>query len=143
VLILFCSCIRNYAYKIKIVYEGILKKKSGIIIPVIFLIKKLKLKNMKILKRLALLIVALALQLNLIAYHYDNLHQGRNYCAKLKDGVIVVMYQDNPITSDVILNNGSVIKPDGTVITKDGNKFILKDGECIDQGGAIPVKKKN
>ena len=79
--------------------------------------------------------------LNVTANTNDN-SQSQNYCAKLKDGVIVVMYQDNPITSDVLLDNGSVVKPDGTIVTKDGNKINLKDGECIDKSGAIPVRKK-
>src|ERR1700740_242513 len=96
---------------------------------------------MKIFKKLTLLMVAIILQLNMIAHYDNNLFQGRNYCAKLKDGVIIVIYQDSPITSDIILDNGSMIKPDGTIITKDGNKFTLKDGECIDQSGAIPTKK--
>ncbi|HKC67037.1 MAG TPA: DUF6799 domain-containing protein [Bacteroidia bacterium] len=93
-------------------------------------------------KKIISLIITLILALNITAQHDDNMYQARSYCAKLKDGVIIVMYQDNPITSDVILDNGSVIKPDGTILTKDGNKLTLKDGECIDQSGAIPVKKK-
>ena len=97
---------------------------------------------MQIFKKATLLILALIIELSVSAQHNDKLYQSRYYCAKLRDGVIVVMYQDNPITSDVILDNGSTIKPDGTIITKDGNKLILKDGECIDQSGSIPAKKK-
>src|ERR1700749_3508110 len=97
---------------------------------------------MRRLKRLASSIAILMLALNVIAQQDGKAVQNRNYCAKLKDGVIVVMYQDNPITTDIVLDNGSIIKPDGTIITKDGNKSALKDGECIDQTGAIPVRKR-
>ena len=96
---------------------------------------------MQIIKKSILLIAASLFVVNIMAHGDDKLNQGQNYCAKLKDGVIVVLYQDNPITTDVMLDNGSAIKPDGTIITKDGNKLTLKDGQCVDKSGAIPVKE--
>jgi hypothetical protein len=59
------------------------------------------------------------------------------YCARLKDGVLVVMFQGNVLTSDVTLDNGTTIKTDGTVIKKDGNTITLKEDECIDKEGKI------
>ena len=38
------------------------------------------------------------------------------------------------------LNDGTVIYPDGTYATKDGTKFRLKDGECLDGDG---IKYRN
>ena len=59
------------------------------------------------------------------------------YCAKLKDGIIVVIHNDTEIKANVKLNDGSVVQPDGGIIDKDGAKRFLKDGECIDKSGKI------
>ena len=87
--------------------------------------------------------IALVLNLDIIAQNNNSKSFGSSYCAKIKDGMTVVINQDNPITSDILLENGSIIKPDGTVINKDGNTMRLRDGECINQDGTIPAKEKN
>jgi uncharacterized protein DUF6799 len=87
-------------------------------------------------------VIAFVLSLNVIAQNSPKSY-GSNYCAKIKDGIVVVIYQDNPITSDILLDNGSTIKPDGTVLTKDGNKIMLKEGECINKDGTMPAREKN
>jgi hypothetical protein len=69
-------------------------------------------------------------------------NQDDKYCGKLKDGIIKVMYQGSPISTDVTLENGTVIKTDGTVIKKNGSKTTLKDGECIGEDGAL-IPKEN
>lgn len=62
-------------------------------------------------------------------------------------------YKDSiadPLTEDVILNNGAIITPKGEVISKDGKKRTsLTDGQCVDIGATItncenlrPVKKE-
>lgn len=68
----------------------------------------------------------------------DNPNQ---YCAKMKDGKLVVMHEGKAITGDVFLKNGTTIKPDGTVITKEGVRTVLKEGSCIDADGKINVLK--
>jgi len=87
--------------------------------------------------------IALVLSLNIIAQNNSPKSLGNVYCAKMRDGIIVVIYQDNPITSDILLDNGATIKPDGTIITKEGNRIMLREGECINQDGTIPAKEKN
>ncbi len=64
------------------------------------------------------------------------------YCAKLKDGLMVVMKGEVQLTSDVILANGTVIKPSGIVIKADGNKIILKENECVNEEGELAESKK-
>ncbi len=59
------------------------------------------------------------------------------YCARMRDGKMVVLFDGKEITGDVFLKNGSTIKPDGTVISKDGVRFSLKEGQCIDQNGSV------
>lgn len=59
------------------------------------------------------------------------------YCAQMRDGKMIVIFEGKEITGDAFLKNGSTIKPDGTVIMKDGVRFSLKEGQCIDQNGAV------
>jgi len=59
------------------------------------------------------------------------------YCAKMKDGKLVVMHQENEMTSATTLTNGVQIQPDGTVTKTDGSKVMLKTGECVDKDGKI------
>lgn len=66
-----------------------------------------------------------------------------NYCAKLRDGKLVVMHNGVAITADIFLKNGTTIKPDGTVITREGVRTNLKEGECIDADGKINHIKVN
>jgi len=63
------------------------------------------------------------------------------YCAKMKDGIMTVMHDGTALTSDVTLGDGSVLKTDGTVIKKNGMSTSLKDGECINQDGTVPLKE--
>ena len=64
------------------------------------------------------------------------------YCAKLQDGKIVVMQEKRDLTIDVTLANGTVIQTDGTVLRKDGTKFVLKNGECVDNNGNLLSKEQ-
>lgn len=66
---------------------------------------------------------------------------GDKYCAKMKDGMLVVMHQGNTLTTDVTLDNGTMIKTDGTVIKKDGSRMMMKEGECVNKSGKIKDMK--
>lgn len=59
------------------------------------------------------------------------------YCARMRDGKMVVLFDGKEITGDVFLKNGTTVKADGTVISKDGVRFSLKEGQCIDQNGVL------
>ncbi|HXU28574.1 MAG TPA: DUF6799 domain-containing protein, partial [Bacteroidia bacterium] len=50
---------------------------------------------------------------------------------------ISVIYQGVIILSDVVLDNGTIVKTDGTVKTKDGKTTLLRTGECINRDGTI------
>jgi hypothetical protein len=64
------------------------------------------------------------------------------YCAKLKDGIMVIMEGDKPINKEIVLSNGTRITMDGTVIKMDGTKMVLKEEECVDQNGERVKKQK-
>ena len=66
----------------------------------------------------------------------SNKHPNK-YCAKLKDGKLMVMHEGKAIVAEVTLANGTKIQSDGTIVKKDGSVVILKEGECIDHEGKI------
>lgn len=68
-------------------------------------------------------------------------YHANDYCAKFKDGKLVVIHAGAIITSHVKLEDGSIVKTDGTVINKDSAKINLQDGECIDKYGKISTPK--
>lgn len=57
------------------------------------------------------------------------------YCAKMKDGILVMVSDNKEVTREITLANGTVIKPDGNVIRKDGTQIVLNDNECVDAEG--------
>jgi len=63
--------------------------------------------------------------------------KNRQYCAELKDGLLVVIADEKIITSDITTDNGTIIQANGNIIQKDGITTVLKDGECIDTQGLI------
>jgi hypothetical protein len=73
----------------------------------------------------------------------DNKPPYDNYCMQMNGGKLVVMYQGKLLTHDVALDNGSRLKPDGTINKKNGDKVLLKEGECVDPEGKIYSAAKN
>lgn len=66
------------------------------------------------------------------------------YCAKMKDGILVMVSEQKEITQEIILANGTIIKPDGNIIRKDGTSIILEDEECVDsEGNKVKAKAKD
>lgn len=65
------------------------------------------------------------------------------YCAEIRDGRLVVVFQGSVLTSNITLDNGAQIKTDGTIIKEDGTTTVLKQGECIGKDGKLPDKKPN
>lgn len=59
------------------------------------------------------------------------------FCAELNDGVLQIVNSGNVISKEITLDNGTVIQTDGTVVAKDGSRFILSDGDCIDEEGNL------
>lgn len=65
------------------------------------------------------------------------------YCAQMKDGKMIVLFEGKELSTDVFLKNGTTVKPDGTIITREGVRTNLKEGECIDADGKINHVKMN
>lgn len=64
-----------------------------------------------------------------------------HYCAQEANGKITVMYKSAVLTHDVSLDNGSVLKSDGTLVKKNGSRVMLKAGECVAPSGKMTILK--
>jgi len=60
-----------------------------------------------------------------------------NYCAKMKDGVKVIMHDGKQLTAEVTLTDGSRLKTDGSVVKKDGTTWNLIEGDCLEKDGTV------
>lgn len=96
-------------------------------------------------RKLIVLVAACIFSLNAIAQDYQN-DKSRSsdkntvkYCAKMKDGKMMVTKDDVMLTADAKLANGMTIKTDGTIIKEDGKQIALKNGECIDSNGNMKL----
>jgi hypothetical protein len=67
---------------------------------------------------------------------------GDKYCARMKDGVKVIMYDGKQLMAEVALTDGSRLKTDGTVIKKDGTTWNLKEDDCLSKDGVVYDKDK-
>ena len=67
----------------------------------------------------------------------DKSGDDNNYCVQTGGNEIQIVHQGIIITVDVILDNGTTLKKDGTIITKDGKRTLLRVGECINQDGTM------
>jgi hypothetical protein len=90
-------------------------------------------------KTIITLIVAGAVAMGTMKVNSEG--HGDKYCAKIRDGKKVVMHEGTQITADVTLDNGTVIRTDGTVVLQNGTRRTLQEGECIDKGGVISGEK--
>lgn len=68
--------------------------------------------------------------------------QSEEYCAREKDGRVVIVSGQREISNDITLANGTKIKSDGTLKQKSGTTKTLKDGDCVDAQGNV-VKSKS
>jgi hypothetical protein len=92
-------------------------------------------------KKILLILATAALSLGSFAGNPDE-NKGRKndpdkYCAELRDGVIKVMHNNEELTADVTLSNGTKIHPDGTITREGGYNRMLKEGECVNMDGQI------
>lgn len=66
-----------------------------------------------------------------------------NYCAEMKNGKLIIKHDGAEMKADVRLGNGTWVKTDGTVISKDGTKTMLKSGQCVDLDGKVMDTNKD
>ena len=60
-----------------------------------------------------------------------------DYCIQSDGNKIYIIYQGITMMSDVVLDNGTTLKTDGTIITKSGKTTLLRIGQCINRDGTI------
>lgn len=71
-----------------------------------------------------------------------NIPLSPQYCAKIKNGRIAMMEGRKELISDVILENGNIIRTYGSILKTDGSITVLRDGECVDTLGK-PIRPKD
>ncbi|HXU27373.1 MAG TPA: DUF6799 domain-containing protein [Bacteroidia bacterium] len=67
----------------------------------------------------------------------DKSGDDNNYCVQTSANEIQIVHQGVIMLLDVMLDNGTKIKTDGTIITKEGKRTLLRVGECINQDGTM------
>ena len=94
-------------------------------------------------KKIILSCIVLTISLSMQAQKdEDKSGDGNNYCVLAGAIKIDVVYRGIVMVSDVILDNGTKVEPDGTIIAKDGKITLLRVGECINQDGTISGTNK-
>ena len=56
-----------------------------------------------------------------------------SYCVENRDGKTIVTYNGSELTKKVKLEDGTKLKPNGTVVFASGKRVKLTKGECIDE----------
>ncbi len=89
-------------------------------------------------KKVVLSFIALTISLSIQAQSgNDKSGDDNNYCVQACANEIELVHQGIVLVAEVILDNGTIVKTDGTMITKDGKITLLRVGECINQDGTM------
>ncbi|HMG14017.1 MAG TPA: DUF6799 domain-containing protein [Saprospiraceae bacterium] len=59
------------------------------------------------------------------------------YCAVMKDGVSSIQSNGNSLSTDITLQNGTIIRTDGSLTPLKGERYMIKSGECVDSTGKV------
>src|ERR1051325_5578942 len=92
-------------------------------------------------KKIIILIAAFIYSMNVMAQvstaDAKNVNWKHKYCAKMKEGKLMIMSEGKELTADASLENGVKIHTDGTLTKTDGTVVKLKNGECVDKDGNV------
>ena len=90
-------------------------------------------------KTIFVTLAAAIISLNAAAYNTGK--DPDNYCVKSMNGKMVVERNGKEVKKEITFKDGSCIKPDGTVIMTDGKKFMLKEGECVNETSVLSLSR--
>ncbi|WGD34629.1 DUF6799 domain-containing protein [Olleya sp. YS] len=89
-------------------------------------------------KKLILIAFTLFLGANSLIAQESNKLEDANYVILLDSKVFHYTVDGvTPLKADLKLNNETVVKTDGTYVTKDGKSMMLKDGQCLGMSGTL------
>jgi hypothetical protein len=71
----------------------------------------------------------------------ENTNKPDKFCYEMKNGKMMVMRNGLELMADYTTSKGVTIKPDGTVMKKDGTSMMMKEGECVDSEGKVHKKE--
>ncbi len=74
-------------------------------------------------------------------YAQETQDSSKKECCLMKNGKMMHMKNGNveAMESEMIMKNGTKCMANGECITQQGEKLILKDGECMDAYGNISI----
>lgn len=55
-----------------------------------------------------------------------------SYCVEDRNGKKIVTYNGSELTKKIKLENGTKLKPNGTIVFAGGKRVRLDEGECVD-----------
>jgi hypothetical protein len=84
-------------------------------------------------------IAAAMMGLNVAAYNPGS--GPDNYCIKSINGKMVLEHNGAIVKKEITFKDGSCVKPDGTVITADGERLMLKEGECVNSTSVMNLSR--
>ncbi|MGB6269098.1 MAG: DUF6799 domain-containing protein [Olleya sp.] len=89
-------------------------------------------------KKLILIAFTLFLGVNSVMAQEANKLEDANYVILLDSKVFQYTVDGvTPLKADLTLNDGTVVKTDGTYVGKDGKSAMLIDGQCLGMSGAL------
>jgi hypothetical protein len=91
-------------------------------------------------KKLLLIAAACGLSFCSMAQTDEKNEQGTEndkYCAEFADGVLYVVRNGEKMTSDVKLEDGTVIHTDAVIEKKNGSFVVMKPDQCIRLDGKL------
>jgi hypothetical protein len=56
-----------------------------------------------------------------------------NYCLKNRGGKTIVVHNGSELTRTIELEDGTRVKPNGTIVFTSGKRVKLVQGECVDE----------
>lgn len=97
-------------------------------------------------KRGVNLLLAVVLMMGFVMSTVTAFADGDNKkCVMMKDGKMVVKEDGKikPMTTDMTMEDGTLVKTNGTVVMKDGTSRTLAEGEKVFMDGRIKMKDKD
>jgi hypothetical protein len=88
------------------------------------------------------IIVTIAAALMALGAAANNAGGPGSYCVESRDGKTIVTYNGSELTKKVKLEDGTKLKPNGTVVLASGKRVKLVQGECIDENNLSQLSNR-
>ncbi|MEO6302653.1 MAG: DUF6799 domain-containing protein [Bacteroidia bacterium] len=76
------------------------------------------------------------------AQENNKLPETSDYCLLVKGDTEVLMKDGKEVTTDIKLESGDQLSPNGRVMKMNGTEIKLKEGDCVTEKGEVVRQKK-